>query len=227
MTSITPSRTSISDRFPVASFVVRSPPGRCFEVACSTDAELFSPEQVHRRTRENFFTTRASGLLRAPAGEATVLLPPAQLKRFAGARRIYYALGTYADDAAALSAETPLERGRVFFGHLCAVCHRLQGVGGSEGPDLTHFRRTGRKRLEARGYIAEVEALLKSDQTFLVEQRPRLREVLAAKGDERLRVWLRHHLEEPRFDNPRARMPGFGHIDEETRQAIVTYLLDR
>ena len=135
--------------------------------------------------------------------------------------------GLAADDSAALSAQTPLEQGRVFFGHLCAVCHRLEGVGGSEGPDLTHFRRTGRKRLEARGYIVEAEELLKSEQTFLVEQRPRLREVLAAKGDERVRVWLRHHLKEPRFDNPRARMPGFGHMDEETRQAIVTYLLDR
>jgi len=127
----------------------------------------------------------------------------------------------------AFSAQSPVEKGRAFFGHLCSVCHRLRGVGGSEGPDLTNFRSTGRKRLAARGYAAEVEELLKSEQTFMVEQRPRLQEVLAAKGEERLRVWLKHHLEEPRFDNPRARMPAFAHIDEETREAIITYLLKR
>jgi len=135
--------------------------------------------------------------------------------------------GIATDDAAELAAQSPLEQGRAYFGMLCAVCHRVDGVGGTEGPGLTHFRRTARKRLNSRGYTAEVQELLESEQTFLVEQRPRLREVLAAKDDQRVRVWLRNHIEEPRFDNPRARMPGFAHLDENIRQAIVTYLLDR
>ena len=37
MLSITPCRTLISDRFPVASFVVKVPDLRCFEVAYATD----------------------------------------------------------------------------------------------------------------------------------------------------------------------------------------------
>jgi len=92
---ITPSRTLISDRFPVASFNVQVPPERLFEIACATDPRLFHPSQKHRRTPSNFFTTRAGGLMRASAGQATYLLPSDQLRRFAGAPRLYYALGTY------------------------------------------------------------------------------------------------------------------------------------
>lgn len=97
MASITPSRNVISDRFPVASFIVRVPSDRCFEVACATDPRLFAADQVSLRRSENFFSTRLGGLMRAPAGEATVLIPPQQLGRFAGSRRLYYVLGSYRD----------------------------------------------------------------------------------------------------------------------------------
>ncbi|HEY6911666.1 MAG TPA: hypothetical protein VI356_19970 [Myxococcales bacterium] len=95
MISITPCRATVSDRFPIASFVVHVPPDRLFEVACATDPLLFHPDQRARRRPENFVTSGARGLLRAPAGQATWLMPPADLRRFAGAKRLYYALGTY------------------------------------------------------------------------------------------------------------------------------------
>ena len=95
MVNITPCRTMVSDRFPVASFVVQVPPQRYFEVACATDPQLFLAEHSSRRTPRNFATSRAGGLLRAPAGQATYLVPPDQLCRFAGATRLYYALGSY------------------------------------------------------------------------------------------------------------------------------------
>ena len=81
MASITPSRAVISDRFPVASFVVRVPTDRCFEIACATDPRLFAADQGGHRKTDNFFSTRIGGLMRAPAGEATVLIPPQQLGR--------------------------------------------------------------------------------------------------------------------------------------------------
>jgi hypothetical protein len=103
MVSITPCQRVISDRFPVASFVVAAPPERLFEIACATDPTLFRGDQRHRRTGDNFFSTRLGGLMRAPAGQTTYLVPPEQLKRFAGARRLYYNAGSYAsargDDA--------------------------------------------------------------------------------------------------------------------------------
>jgi len=95
MLSITPVRARISERFPVASFVVTVPPDRYFEVACTTDPRLFRAENRHARRATNFATSRMGGLLRAPAGEATYIVPPQQLRRFAGARRLYYAVAAY------------------------------------------------------------------------------------------------------------------------------------
>jgi Glycosyl hydrolase family 46 len=97
MLSITPCRKTISDRFPVASFVVQVPSHRVFEIACATDASLLRGDQRARRTPENFFSSRGDGLLRASAGQATYLLPPGQLRRFAGKSRLYYAVASYGD----------------------------------------------------------------------------------------------------------------------------------
>jgi hypothetical protein len=97
MLSITPCRKTISDRFPVASFVVQVPPHRVFEIACATDASLLRGDQRARRTPENFFSSRGDGLLRASAGQATYLLPPSQLRKFAGKSRLYYAVASYGD----------------------------------------------------------------------------------------------------------------------------------
>ena len=95
MVVVHPSRDVVSDRFPVASFVVNAPPDRLFEVACATDPALFSPAYKGRRTESNFYTSRIEGLLRAPAGQSTWLVPSEQLRRFAGAGRLYYAVAHY------------------------------------------------------------------------------------------------------------------------------------
>ncbi len=95
MHTITPCQRKISDRFPVASFVVNIPSNRLFEIVCTTDPQLLRPEYRGRRTGQNFFTSRSSGLLRAAAGHATYLVPADQLKRFAGQPRVYYALASY------------------------------------------------------------------------------------------------------------------------------------
>jgi hypothetical protein len=95
MHTITPCQRKISDRFPVASFVVNLSPNRLFEIVCTTDPQLLHSEYRGRRDAHNFFTSRSAGLLRAPAGHATYLVPAEQLKRFAGRPRIYYALASY------------------------------------------------------------------------------------------------------------------------------------
>jgi hypothetical protein len=95
MELIVPSRTQISERCPVASFIVRVPEQRWFEVACTTDPRLFQREYRGRRTPSNFYTSRCRGLLRSASAETTYMLPPEQLQRFAGAERLYYALATY------------------------------------------------------------------------------------------------------------------------------------
>lgn len=95
MEAIVPCRSTISDRFPLASFTIRSSEPRYFEVACATDPRLFHTDFADRRSPGNFFSSRASGLLVAERGDTTWIVPSHALRRFAGARRLYYALGTY------------------------------------------------------------------------------------------------------------------------------------
>ena len=95
MESIVACRSQISDRFPVASFAIRVPPSRYYEVACTTDPRLFHSRFRCERTRANFFSSRERGLLQAPRGDTAFMLPPDQLQRFAGARRVFYALASY------------------------------------------------------------------------------------------------------------------------------------
>lgn len=96
METIVACRDNITERFPVASFTVTTPEPRFYEVACATDPRLFHTDHATRRTRENFYSSRGAGLIHGAAGRNTFILPPDQLRRFAGARRLYYALGTYA-----------------------------------------------------------------------------------------------------------------------------------
>jgi hypothetical protein len=92
---IVPNRELISERFPIASFSVRVPQARFFEVACATDPRLFHTDHATHRSPANFYSSRAGGLLVAQTGANTFILPGDQLRRFAGSRRLYYALGTY------------------------------------------------------------------------------------------------------------------------------------
>lgn len=135
-------------------------------------------------------------------------------------------LPTTTDDQ--LSQLSQTERGKVYFANNCVTCHTLDGVGGREGPDLTNVIANLHQRLNSRSYLADLKRLMASEQTFLVEQRDRLREVAEAEGDRRIEQWLHHHLEEPRFDHPYAKMPSFAFsLPEEHREDIINFLMSR
>lgn len=121
----------------------------------------------------------------------------------------------------------PSARGEVYFRRYCSGCHRVDGLGGRQGPDLTHVDHE-LERLNTTAYEAELAKLLDSEQTFLEEQAPRIRAVKdAPRGPERKRIWLHHHIEEPRFDNVFARMPSFASVPRSEREDIVRFLLER
>jgi mono/diheme cytochrome c family protein len=123
---------------------------------------------------------------------------------------------------------SPEDRGHAYFARECASCHRIDGIGGREGPDLTHFVTSVGQRLESIAYEATVNKMIASKSPSVARHRPRLKEVLAAKGAERIKTWLPHHLEEPRFDNSHARMPSFAQsLSANVRSDIVRYLLTR
>jgi mono/diheme cytochrome c family protein len=124
---------------------------------------------------------------------------------------------------------TPAERGERTFLRNCTPCHRLDGVGGGEGPDLTYLHEDLLRRLGSPGYQSLLEKLLKDEGEFFVRQRPRLRAVREAVDEySLLKIWLKHHIEEPRFDNPFSKMPGFSDaISETQREEIIDFLMAR
>ena len=57
-----------------------------------------------------------------------------------------------------------------------------------------------------------------------IANRSARREVLAARGMDRVRVWMQHHIREPRFDNPESRMPALG-VSRPEAERITDFLL--
>ncbi len=136
-------------------------------------------------------------------------------------------LGIPTLDEELLAELSPAERGQIRFRQHCMTCHRLDGSGGREGPELTHAVENLKRRLSSAPYLAEQERLLAREDAYYQEQKWRIEEVLQATEENRLRVWLKHHLEEPRFDNPHAKMPSFQLVPEQDRDEIIEFLLSR
>jgi len=130
-------------------------------------------------------------------------------------------------DSEALAALSPRARGEILFDRNCLRCHRIDGSGGVEGPDLSDALAALDRKLNSRAYDATLERLLASPESFLVEQRDRLRAVAEAKGPKRVEIWFRHHLDEPRFDNVYAAMPSFSHLSDEEVDSLAAFVLSQ
>lgn len=126
------------------------------------------------------------------------------------------------DDLAGL---TPVERGRVLFLQKCAGCHNVGPGPPREGPDLRRVATKRSRLVHAPAYEAQLQEWIASEQAFRVDQRHRYESLLAVEGADRVRAWFGHHIEEPRFDHPRATMPAVGPLSNEDRGAIVEWLM--
>ena len=92
-TRIRPNRLEVSDRFPMLGFTVRSDENdKRFEIAIGTSPDLFGLDGKARRSRSNFYSTRAVGPLAIERGEAVYVLPSEVLARFIGQSKLYYGL---------------------------------------------------------------------------------------------------------------------------------------
>lgn len=120
---------------------------------------------------------------------------------------------------------SPLNRGKHIFVRVagCGSCHAVERIsGGREGPALDGLARTVGARIESSEYIALARSLALDSGP---EEKAAIEEVLGATGRERLRVWLRRHIENPRFDNPKGKMPAFASLSGEDSGYLIEFLM--
>ncbi len=110
----------------------------------------------------------------------------------------------------------------------CTACHRRGGAGASIGPslDFDNERIEGIERwLDSDEYASTVAGLdARTDAPYPQFASARA-DVLAASGQDRVSLWLRYRIQEPRFDDPNAQMPNLG-IDAEVAQVLAQALLE-
>ena len=108
----------------------------------------------------------------------------------------------------------------------CFGCHRLAGQGGQVGPSLDRDSLVERltKRLSSDGYRQTVESVDALPAEPFQSNRKARHDVLALQGKDRIRLWVRHHIREPKFDNPHSQMPALDVSDGES-VTITDFLL--
>jgi glucose/arabinose dehydrogenase len=103
----------------------------------------------------------------------------------------------------------------------CTGCHSVAGVGGGIGPALDRFAFNWRltERLNTDGYEEQLAAVDALDREPFVSYAAAREEVRSVSGRERTYVWLKHFLQEPRFDDPESQMPNLG-LSESDAEAV-------
>ena len=118
-----------------------------------------------------------------------------------------------------------VQRGKHIFVRVagCGSCHTIERLSaGREGPVLDGIARTLADRLDSSAYREAARSLVAASEPRV---RGAIEEVLGTAGDERLRRWLRHHIRNPRFDNPKGKMPAFPGLSGEDLGYLVEFLV--
>jgi hypothetical protein len=119
---------------------------------------------------------------------------------------------------------------RLFFDRGCIGCHRLDGAGGfggTAGPSLDHATLADRisQRVNNDAYIRSLDMIDQLTTEPQVAYRAARDAIRQAQGDERVRLWLKYRVLEPRFDNTATPMPNVG-LNEQEAEMLAKYLLD-
>lgn len=116
----------------------------------------------------------------------------------------------------------------------CFGCHTVESVGGgiggrggTKGPLLGDERMVERisQRISSPEFLEHLEKLDAQRQEPYDQYVDARREVAEATGRERVRVWMKYQIMEPRFDGPFSGMPNLG-VNEAEAETIAAYLLD-
>jgi hypothetical protein len=108
----------------------------------------------------------------------------------------------------------------------CLKCHMLNGVGSTEGPSLDRLslRHRVRTRVLSPSYSELIERLDKIPDKSIQDGKAARREVMSAKGDAKVELWVINRILYPRFDEPNAQMPSLN-VTHAQAKTIAQYLL--
>ncbi|MGH3111027.1 MAG: PQQ-dependent sugar dehydrogenase [Gaiellaceae bacterium] len=110
----------------------------------------------------------------------------------------------------------------------CFSCHSLEGQGGGIGPSLDGFSLRSRvlPRITSETYEQQLARINELEGEPFASFREERDQLLDADGAERLRLYLKSKIIEPKFDNPGAQMPNLG-VTEEQAETISAFLADQ
>jgi len=107
----------------------------------------------------------------------------------------------------------------------CRQCHRIGASGGKFGPRLSTKQIDSiRGRINDLAYPAHVATIDAIDELPFSKYREARAKILAAEGEDRLKLWLTTYLQNPVFDNPENKMPSPG-VTPTHAEALADYLL--
>lgn len=108
----------------------------------------------------------------------------------------------------------------------CFGCHALGGKGGTAGPALDRHELVARltQRLSSDEYRRTVDWVDTLPAEPFLSNREARHDVLALQGLDRVRLWMRHHIRQPKFDNPMSQMPALDMSDADA-VALTDFLL--
>ncbi|MCL4244288.1 MAG: PQQ-dependent sugar dehydrogenase, partial [Candidatus Dadabacteria bacterium] len=109
----------------------------------------------------------------------------------------------------------------------CYGCHTLGENGwGTAGPSLDRNELVGRlkDRLLSEAYVQNTIELDSLDAEPYKNYKDARKEVLKKHGMDRVKLWVKYHILEPRFDNPYSTMPNMGLTADEAA-AITDFLI--
>ncbi|MCB0168900.1 MAG: PQQ-dependent sugar dehydrogenase [Anaerolineae bacterium] len=111
----------------------------------------------------------------------------------------------------------------------CLGCHSVGGeggFGGAAGPNLERDPMVERiqARLDAPSYKLVVDEINKLDREPFTDYKEAREEILAAQDLDKVRLWVKYHILEPKFDNAYSQMPNMG-LTEQEASLVADYLI--
>ncbi len=121
---------------------------------------------------------------------------------------------------------TGAARGRyVFYDNRCNACHTLDGQGGREGPTLTNIRQQLGERILTKKYEGWLDGLSQRKGKYFQTRSKVYAELKSLEGIKRIKRWFFYHVQDPRFDNPQAKMPRH-ELTPRDIDALADFLFD-